>query len=70
MSSFWESMFDSIILEHYPLNDKVNRDASTVNEMVAVAEIPNDLRYGIFTLTKTADNAIFVSKSNPASFAC
>jgi tetratricopeptide (TPR) repeat protein len=44
---------------------KVDRDLSM--DQIAAAKIPNDPRYGIFTLNKATGDAIFVSKSNPAA---
>jgi hypothetical protein len=63
----WHSVsaiFGSISQE---LSARISSDLHRSDVLLAAAEIPNDPRYGIFTLTKTAGDAIFVSKSNPAA---
>jgi hypothetical protein len=46
---------------------KISQELRDYKVLVAASEIPNDQRYGIFTLTKAAGDAIFVSKRQPAA---
>ncbi|GBR72756.1 hypothetical protein NO1_0246 [Candidatus Termititenax aidoneus] len=45
---------------------RISRELLDYKVLVAVSEIPNDPRYGIFTLTQTAGEEIFVSKKRQA----
>jgi hypothetical protein len=62
-----ESMHEILVSFNPALNDKINGDISTTSKMIAAAGIPDDPRYGIFTLNRESGDAIFVSKSNPAA---
>jgi hypothetical protein len=49
------------------LSDRIMGDLRTNSAIIAAADIPDDPRYGIFSLTKAAGDAVFAKKTAPAT---
>ncbi|MDR2096653.1 MAG: hypothetical protein LBP76_14215 [Treponema sp.] len=58
----WHSVSAVLASLNQGLYDKISKELWQNDDLISAAEIPNDPRYGIFTLTKAAGDEIFVSK--------
>jgi hypothetical protein len=65
-SNMLASIGQTLVSFNQEFHDKVAGDIRTNNQMIAAVEIPNDPRYGIFTLNRESGDAIFVSKTKTA----
>jgi hypothetical protein len=61
-----ESMRTVLVSFNPTLFDSLHKDIRNINALTVAANIPDDPRYGIFTLTKAAGDEIFVSKKRQA----
>jgi opacity protein-like surface antigen len=62
----WHSVCAVLASLNQGLYDKMSKELWQNEALFAAAEIPNDPRYGIFTLTKASGDEIFVSKRRQA----
>jgi hypothetical protein len=63
----WHSVSAALASLNQAFYDKISKELWQNDVLLAASEIPNDPRYGIFTLTKAAGDEIFVSKRRQAA---